>query len=155
MRAIEVFVQTGSSIRDLETTKSVPWNALVIGLVTDSNILSRNIAERTRAMFKNGLLDEVRSLVAAGYGWQSAVGRSIGYSETLKYILGRSSLQEAINFSVIATRQYARRQMTWFRNKQQRIQWLQADDDLDTTLGRVVNEFLCQSSESEEVNAVH
>lgn len=155
MRAIEVFVQTGSSIRDLETTKPVPWNALVIGLVTDSNILSRNIAERTRAMFQNGLLDEVRTLLAAGYGWQSAVGRSIGYSEALKYILGRSSLQEAIDLCMIATRQYARRQMTWFRNKQQSIQWLQADDNLDKTLGRIVNEFLCENSESEEVNAVH
>lgn len=155
IRAIEVSLQTGSSIRDLETTKPVPWNVLVIGLVTDSNILSENIAVRTRAMFQNGLLDEVRTLVAAGYGWQSAVGRSIGYSDALKYIFGRSSLKEAINLSMIATRQYARRQMTWFRNKQRCVQWLQVDDNLDDELGRTVNEFLCQNSKGEEANAVH
>jgi tRNA dimethylallyltransferase len=86
-------------------------------------------------------MDEIRRLLAAGFGWNSALGRSIGYDEGLSYLFGRLSRDEAIEATTIATRQYARRQMTWFRN-QEAVQWFDVDDNLTDELIRAVERSL-------------
>ena len=129
IRAIEVHMATGQSIRELESLRPVPWRPLVFGLRVERAVLAATIAARTGEMFSSGLMDEIRRLLAAGFSWNSALGRSIGYVQGLSYLFGRLSRAEAIQATTIATRQYARRQMTWFRNRET-VQWFDVDDNL-------------------------
>ena len=145
IRAIEVHMATGQSIRELESLQPVPWRPLVLGLRIDRTVLAANIAARTRRMFSSGLMDEIRHLLAAGFGWGSALGRSIGYVEGLSYLFGRLSRDEAIEATTIATRQYARRQMTWFRNREA-VQWFDVDDNLTDELIEAVERSLAAAS---------
>ncbi len=137
IRAIEVHMSTGQSIRELESLQPLPWRPLVLGLRVERTVLAANIAARARRMFSSGLMDEIRRLLAAGFGWSSALGRSIGYAEGLSYLFGRLSRDEAIEATTIATRQYARRQVTWFRNREA-VQWFDVDDNLTDELIRAV-----------------
>ena len=144
VRAIEVQLSTGKSIRELESTQPVPWRPLVFGLRMEREVLADAIAARTHAMFSSGLLDEIRRLLAAGFSWNSALGRSIGYVEGLSHLFGRLSREEAIQATATATRQYARRQMTWFRNRET-VHWLDVDDNLDDRLIKAVQHSLTVS----------
>jgi tRNA dimethylallyltransferase len=144
IRAIEVHMATGQSIRELESLQPVPWRPLVFGLRIERPVLAANIAARTRRMFSSGLMHEIRRLLAAGFGWSSALGRSIGYAEGLSYLFGRLSRDEAIEATTIATRQYARRQMTWFRNRET-VQWFDVDDNLTDELIKAVERSLAAS----------
>ena len=141
VRAIEIKSATGRSIRELESVRPVDWRPLVLGLRMERARLIDRIANRTRGMFIGGLPDEIRRLLAGGYGRDSAVGRSIGYAEGLAYLLGNRSLEEAIAGTTVTTRQYARRQMTWFRNRES-VKWFDVGDNLVDNLTRAVDEFL-------------
>ena len=141
IRAIEVHMATGQSIRELESLRPLPSPPLALGLRIERAVLAANIAARTRRMFSSGLMDEIRRLLAAGFGWNSALGRSIGYDEGLSYLFGRLSRDEAIEATTIATRQYARRQMTWFRNRET-VQWFDVDDNLTDELIQAVESSL-------------
>ncbi len=144
IRAIEVHMATGQSIRELESLQPVPWRPLVFGLRVERTVLAAAIAARTSKMFSSGLMDEIRRLLAAGYGWNSALGRSIGYVEGLSYLFGRLSRNEAIQATTVATRQYARRQMTWFRNREA-VQWFDVDDNLTDELIQAIERSLAAS----------
>ncbi len=144
VRAIEVHTSTGQSIRELESVRPLPWRPLVFGLRMEPAALAGAIAARTRKMFSGGLMDEIRGLLAAGFGWNSALGRSIGYVEGLSYLFGRLSRDEAIQATTIATRQYARRQMTWFRNRES-VHWVDVGDNLIDELIQAVERSLAVS----------
>ncbi|HET9880057.1 MAG TPA: tRNA dimethylallyltransferase, partial [Candidatus Limnocylindria bacterium] len=82
---------------------------------------------RARWLFGNGLLDEVLGLLAAGYGPELGPMTGHGYREAARHLAGEWSLEEAIEVTARRTRQYARRQLTWFR-RDPRISWLDAGD---------------------------
>jgi tRNA dimethylallyltransferase len=90
-------------------------------------VLNRRIEERARWLFANGLLDEVRALLDAGHDPRRAPLTSHGYGEAARYLAGEWSLDEAIAVTARRTRQYAKRQRTWFR-RDPRIAWLEAGD---------------------------
>ena len=79
--------------------------------------LYRRINERVRTMAERGMVVEVRALAAQGYGADDPGMSGTGYREILGYLEGRSSLEEALDAMQRATRRYARRQLTWFRNQ--------------------------------------
>lgn len=83
--------------------------------------LCERIRARTRAMFEAGLVEEVRKLLAAGVPPTAKPFESIGYKECLGFLNGRLSLAEAIEATEIATRQYAKRQVTWFKRDAQHL----------------------------------
>ena len=141
LRALEVRLATGRSIRELERPGRPARRALVLGLTVERGELSRRIAARTAAMFEAGLVDEVRGLAAMGYSWGSAVGVALGYKQVLGYLLGRAGLTEAREETVAATRRYARRQMTWFRNRE-RVEWFDARADTVKRMRRRIDVFL-------------
>ncbi len=145
MRAIEVKTATGRSIREIETTQPVPWRPLVLGLSIERDALAERIAGRARAMFAGGLRDEIRRLLARGYGRGSVLDRSIGYAEGLAHLFGGLSAEEAVDATTIASRQYARRQMTWFRNRES-VQWFEVGDNLGNELAVAVEDFLTESA---------
>lgn len=85
--------------------------------------LLRRITERTRRMFESGLLDEVSALLNSGIPVTTKALESIGYQQACKVLAGQMTQAEAIESVTIATRQYAKRQITWFRREKD-VEWL-------------------------------
>ena len=105
-----------------------PWAGRValVGLSRPREVLVRRIDERARWMFeRGGLLDEVRALLAAGYGPDLRPMSGHGYGEAAAHLGGTLTLEEAIERTARRTRQYAKRQLTWFR-REPRVMWLVA-----------------------------
>jgi tRNA dimethylallyltransferase len=86
-------------------------------LVRATEDLGRRIASRCRAMVEAGLELEIRRLLDEGVPKSSAAFESLGYREWLEVTLGKKAEGEAMELFVRRTRQYARRQLTWFRNR--------------------------------------
>lgn len=122
-RALEVATLLGHSVKDLEAAVSRRDEALVIRVVCPREILHERIALRTTQMLGSGLIEEVKGLLDSAVTPDCKPMQSIGYHEVVQYLQGqlsRSELEEAI---VIATRQYAKRQETWFRKVNADLTW--------------------------------
>ncbi|HEX2195029.1 MAG TPA: tRNA (adenosine(37)-N6)-dimethylallyltransferase MiaA [Candidatus Limnocylindria bacterium] len=104
-----------------------PGRVAMIGLRRPREVLYRRIDERARAMFVGGLLDEVARLRSAGYGPELPPMTGHGYREAGRVLDGEWSVEQAIEVTARHTRQYAKRQLTWFR-RDLRIVWLDAGD---------------------------
>lgn len=96
---------------------SPPFPAYILGLQVDPAALAERIARRTAHMFRNGLLNEARRLRDRGYDRTLPAFTGVGYAEALAHLDGKLTLSEAIERTTIRTRQYARRQRTWFRHQ--------------------------------------
>ncbi|MCY3800452.1 MAG: tRNA (adenosine(37)-N6)-dimethylallyltransferase MiaA [Chloroflexi bacterium] len=141
LRAIEVKLATGKSIRELEERGQPARRTLVLGLHLPRAELSERIRLRVDMMIEQGLLDEARRLWSSGHGKDSVASRTIGYSQAFDYLFGRCTLAEAREATAVATRQYARRQMTWFRNRE-RVEWYPRGRDTVDGVSRRIREFL-------------
>jgi tRNA dimethylallyltransferase len=98
----------------------------LLGLSRPPSVLAARIDARARALFeRDGLLDEVRGLLDAGFGTELRPMTGHGYLEAARHLAGEWSLEEAIEVTARRTRQYAKRQRTWFR-REPRIMWLSA-----------------------------
>jgi tRNA dimethylallyltransferase len=93
-----------------------------IGLNPPREALYERINERTRLLFQEGLVEEVKNVLSMGYPATAPPFRSHGYRQAIDYLEGRLSLEEAIYHAQTRTRQYAKRQMTWFR-KEAGVKW--------------------------------
>jgi len=125
MRALEVKRSTGKSILDFYSPvkKQRDFNIITIGLELPRQVLTERINQRVEVMMKCGLLEEVRSLVP--YQQLNAL-QTVGYKELFAYLNGNCTLEAAVEAIKINTRQYAKRQMTWFK-KDNSIQWCEPD----------------------------
>ena len=125
IRALEVIEVTGKPYSaNLPSDTSIRFpDALHIGLAMERSSLAPRIEARVHRMFDQGLVDEVRALVAQGLLEGTTAQRAIGYAQTIALIDGEISQSQAIEETIVATRQYARRQETWFK-RDQRIQWI-------------------------------
>ncbi|MGN6419889.1 MAG: tRNA (adenosine(37)-N6)-dimethylallyltransferase MiaA [Pseudobacter sp.] len=121
IRALEVKLQTGRSIREFQQRKKVsrPFNVIKIGLDLPKEELHERINLRVGLMMEQGLLEEVRSLYPHRH--LNAL-RTVGYSELFDHLDGKISLEEAVEEIKKNTRHYAKRQLTWFR-KDQAFEW--------------------------------
>lgn len=97
------------------------------GLVRPRDELVRRIEARVDAMFARGLVGEVEGLLARGVPATAPPFKSLGYKDVLLHLQGKGSLQEAIDRTKVETRQYAKRQMTWFR-KMRDVRWGGSED---------------------------
>lgn len=115
VRALEVISVTGQPFSQQPQHENKN-QFFLIGLTTDRKVLYQRINQRVDVMVKDGLVDEARRLWnAGGQSWQS--GKGIGYHELFPYFAGKCSLNEAIDKVKLDSRHYAKRQLTWFRNK--------------------------------------
>lgn len=121
MRALEVKLATGKSIVDFRTgsKRNRPFNIIKFGIDISKESLNRNIEIRTDKMMQNGLLAEVEAL--KDYRRLNAL-RTVGYTELFEYADGNVTYENAVNNIKKNTRQYAKRQMTWFK-KDTNINW--------------------------------
>ena len=127
MRALEVVIATGTSIVAYRSgsDKTRPFGIWWVGLELPREELIRRIDERVETMMQNGLLQEVQSLYA--HRTLNAL-QTVGYRELFDHLSGLCSLDEAVERIKIATRQYAKRQMTWFR-KVPDMHWFHPSDE--------------------------
>lgn len=125
IRALEVIEITGKPFTaNLPREDSTRYpNALQFGLVMDRENLSQRIATRVDRMFEIGLEQEVEKLVADGLLQGRTAQRALGYAQVLSHARGEISRDDAIEETKRATRQYARRQETWF-SRDSRIKWI-------------------------------
>jgi len=130
IRALEVLTTTGRPLSEhfRETRSPVAGRKLVrIGLTLDRAALCRRIEERVDRMFARGLIEEVRGLLARGVPAEAPPFRALGYRHVVRHLAGEIGRDEAAALTKIETRQYAKRQMTWFR-KMAGIDWFSPDD---------------------------
>lgn len=125
MRALEVARATGRSILSFQQGAKTPrpFNVVKIGLTLPKEALHNRIARRVDAMMQEGLLQEVQLLQP--YGGLNAL-QTVGYKELFAALKGGASIDEAVEQIKVHTRQYAKRQMTWFK-KDPDYAWLPPD----------------------------
>lgn len=114
-------------------------NALLIGLEVDRKLLYERIEHRVDQMITNGLIEEARKLYLDGLSGQSV--KAIGYKELFLYFDGEINLNQAIDLIKRNSRRYAKRQMTWFKNKMN-VTWFKVDfENFDKVVDEVI-EFI-------------
>ena len=130
-RALEVYEATGIPLTEWHR-KNKPtkpdWSLRLIGLKRDRVELYKRIDQRVDQMIDLGLVEEVRRLLDLGYNEETHALKTFGYAEILDYIKGLLPLQEAVNKIRRQTRRYAKRQLTWFRNREE-ILWIEISPD--------------------------
>jgi tRNA dimethylallyltransferase len=115
-RALEVRLLTGTSMPAPAQAQALEGYVNVkIGLNPDRAVLHKRLDTRVEAMFNGGLLDEVRTLLAQGTTGTEKPFEALGYKQALLHLRGKLTLEEAIASTQLETRQYAKRQWTWFR----------------------------------------
>lgn len=129
LRALAVMKATGQSITVFQKKEAKPreFNVLPIGLELPKDELWRNIRHRTAQMIEKGLKEEVEQLLS--YRHYKAL-QTVGYQELFAHLDGKCSLEEAVEAIIIHTRQYAKRQMTWFK-KDPAVHWFDPSDRQD------------------------
>ena len=118
IRALEVFESTGlpiSFFREQHRFGEKPFDVLKIGLDLDRERLYRRIDQRVDEMIEKGLLEEVKKLIDMGYGPELKPMGSLGYKHMSQYLSKEIEWDEAIRQMKRDTRNYAKRQWTWFR----------------------------------------
>lgn len=112
-----------------ERTKYDPLHSLIIGIEIDRELRRKKISERLRARLEEGMIEEVKQILATGVAPEDLIYYGLEYKFLTLYILGELSYEEMISRLEIAIHQFAKRQMTWFRGMERRgftIHWLQA-----------------------------
>ncbi len=140
-RALEIRLTTGRSLPPRETAAALEgWQPIKIGVNPDRAELVRRLDQRVVKMFEGGLLDEVRALLAGGCTGGEKPFESLGYKQALAHIQGTLTLAQAIESTQIETRQYAKRQLTWFRRDAE-MHWLAGFGD-DVEIQKMAREIL-------------
>jgi len=119
MRALEIYENTGKTMTEMQSEQqsSILYDTALIGLTMDRDILYERINKRVDIMMEEGLLNEVERLYKGGISRNAQSVKAIGYKEIYDYLDGNISLDEAIVQLKKNSRNYAKRQLTWFRNK--------------------------------------
>ncbi len=133
IRAVEVCLLSRGRMSDLFRQGREPLAGFVvrkIGLNPPRAELRQRINARTKAMFERGLVQEVSELLEKGCPAGAPPLQSVGYRQALDYLLGKISLRDALRYAQAATRQYAKRQMTWFRREAGMVWFAGFGDDV-------------------------
>ena len=120
IRALEVFYVTGKPISSQKFQDPPPWKILELGLYRED--LKERIFKRTKNMFEFGIIEETKKIINQ-YGSNLPLLETIGYREAKDVIKENLKLEKAIEITTTKTIQFAKRQKTWFRNKNNPI-WL-------------------------------
>jgi len=129
IRALEVIFTTGKKFSSQRKQRGEsPYDLLTIGLRRERPELYARVDARIEQMFEEGLLDEVSTLLEAGYTAELPSMSALGYRECVKVLRGEMSQAEAITEMKRVTRVFVRRQANWFKNDDERIVWFEASD---------------------------
>ena len=133
IRALEVFYVSGKPISSQQSKTPPPWDILELGI--DRENLKERILFRTKKMFNDGLLDETKNLVS-NYGRNLSLLNTIGYEQAKKVLYENLKFDEAIEITAHKTTNFAKRQRTWFRNKNNAV-WLNNKNPLKDAIIKI------------------
>lgn len=139
IRAIEIeeFYKTEAP----DKREYAPINSLIIGVDIDRDLRREKISRRLRARLDEGMVDEVRAILATGVKPEDLIYYGLEYKFLTLYIIGQLTYDEMISQLEIAIHQFAKRQMTWFRGMERRglhIHWLDATLSTDEKINNVL-----------------
>ncbi|MHC4387947.1 MAG: tRNA (adenosine(37)-N6)-dimethylallyltransferase MiaA [Planctomycetota bacterium] len=141
IRALEVYELTGMPISSLQQQWKHEMNHdwVIIGLRREKDAANRRINSRVKKMIADGLVDEVKSLLAEEEPLSRQARCAIGYAEIIDHLNGKISLQDAIELIKKNTRRLAKNQRTWFRSFEN-VRWLdiQPEEPFERTLTRAI-----------------
>ncbi len=126
IRAVEITVlaaQPVTSVQSAPRNRLEGFAVLKLGLAPQRDALNERLNQRAAAMFRNGLLEETKALLDSGVSPEAKPLGSLGYKQAVKVLRGELAVEDAIRECQIRTRQYAKRQMTWFRAERD-VHWL-------------------------------
>lgn len=143
IRALEVYYKTGKPISELQKRTPSPYNVLYISLnAEDREILYDRINQRVLTMIEDGLIEEVKFLIGK-YGKTLSLLKTLGYKEVVDFLESKCSYNEMIEDIQKNTRNFARRQLIWFR-ADDRIHWYNIDkmssDDMIKDIMKKLND---------------
>lgn len=144
IRALEYYHQTNEPIskhNEVERNKQSPYNTAFFCLTMNRETLYNRIDKRVDIMIQSGLVDEVKSLLEAGYSSELISMQGLGYKELSLYFEGKISLEEAIYIIKRDTRHFAKRQLTWFR-RQENPNWINVEEinfDIEKIVMNMIN----------------
>ncbi len=140
LRALEVHELTGQRFSEFQAMESRPagFEPVFVGLTMDRGALYERIERRVDEMLSEGLVAEVESLHLMGFGPDLNAMQTVGYREAFAHLNGELSLSEMAALIKQKTRNYAKRQFTWFR-KDKRITWMQVGSELPTRIENLLN----------------
>lgn len=136
IRALEVALATGRSFTAQRLKRPFPYRVLMLGLDVPRQELVQRIDHRVDQMMSDGLLEEVRNL-SKKFDWDLPSMSGIGYRQLGAYLRNEMTLEQSVEQIKIATRQYAKRQMTWFRRNKS-IHWIRRAPEAE----KLVADFL-------------
>ncbi|PLS16849.1 tRNA (adenosine(37)-N6)-dimethylallyltransferase MiaA [Bacillus sp. M6-12] len=128
IRALEIFHCTNKTMSEQleDQPKESNYDSLIVGLTMERDLLYSRINQRVDLMIQQGLLQEVQSLFESGLKECQSI-QAIGYKEIYAYLEGKTMLEEAVEILKQNSRRYAKRQLTWFRNKMD-VAWFDMSD---------------------------
>jgi tRNA dimethylallyltransferase len=146
-RALEVYDLTGTSLSHWQDTPAAANNYEILNLAIaplDRKVLHARIAQRFEQMLAAGFVDEVKKLYDRDdLNLELPAMRSVGYRQVWEYLAGQSTFEEMQEKAIIATRQLAKRQLTWLRHWPQEINWFDSlDEDAFAKTESTVKQFL-------------
>jgi tRNA dimethylallyltransferase len=142
VRALEVILSSGKKFSSQKNKKGSSFRILQIGLIRPREGLYQRIDLRIDRMIEEGLIQEVQSLLEAGYSGQLSSMSAIGYKQIVTYLSGEISLDEAIRQIRSKTRKYVRQQANWFKQNDEDIHWFSAADDPFKEILNEIQHFL-------------
>lgn len=143
IRALEVYHLTGKALSEQSAKNPPDWDITLIGLQREREQLYDRINRRVLQMMDAGFLREVQSLLAMGYGRELKPMQGLGYKQLCMYLDGEITYEEAITLIQRDTRRFAKRQLTWWRHKEN-INWFDLTDitDIEQILPEIIK--VCQ-----------
>ena len=133
IRALEVFYVTGKPLSIQKVQKPPSWKILELGL--DREDLNERILHRTKNMFSNGIIEETKNIIAK-YESNLPILKTIGYREAKEVLNGKLTVEKAIKLTTTKTTQFAKRQKTWFRHKNNPL-WLNNKNPLKDAIIKI------------------
>lgn len=137
-RTLSYYDSTGKVLSSKDKTDELLYDCVIIGLTTSREILYERINKRVDSMISNGLIDEAKKIYSTSIR-SKAVMTPIGYKELFDYFDDNSDLDSCIDIIKQRSRNYAKRQYTWFNN-QMNVNWFDVDfDNFSNTVDKVIN----------------
>lgn len=144
IRALEVIKLTGKTFteyqKDWQKRESI-YDLKMVGLSLPREKLYAKIDERVDEMLQKGLLEEVKTLVSSGYSRAITARQALGYKELLDHLEGKRSLGDAVQLIKQRTRNFAKRQLTWFK-RDPRIKWFDVSNKTTNQVASEIIDFL-------------
>jgi tRNA dimethylallyltransferase len=142
IRALEVIFSSGRKFSKQKSKSGTNYSIKVIGLIRPREELYRRIDLRIEKMLEDGLITEVKELLAKGYSPDLSSMSAIGYKQIIDHLGGEYSLEEAVRRIQSKTRKYVRQQANWFREDDPEIHWFSCTADPTSEIIDEIRQFL-------------